>query len=323
MVVTLGMPAATTPAPRIPRPLAFGLAFVAGLAMSVQAHINGQLGLALGSGIVAATLSFGGGVALLAVALVFSRGIRAGISTVRQAISAGRTSWLFTLAGSAGAAFVLSQSTVSPILGLGMFTVAFVCGLTAGGLIMDRFGIGPSGRKGITPLRLTGAILGICAVGIAVSGSLTASGVTAAVLVPLACGVGVAWQQAANGRLTAVSHNAWSTTFINFGVGLGVLLCGTTIVVCLTHPVLTFPTNAWLYTGGPVGIVFIAIASIVVRHIGILVYGLCATTGQLVSALAFDAIDPNAGAISPALVVAVVVVATGAALASLSGLRRA
>ena len=312
------------PLRRTPRVIAFSLAFIAGLAMSLQAHINGALGTELGSGIAAATLSFAGGVLLLVIATLVSARIRRGIVTIRRAISAHSTSWSFTLAGSAGAAFVLSQSTVSPLLGLGNFTVAFVCGLTVGGLVMDRFGIGPAGRQPLTLLRLGGAVLGITAVIIATTNSQSVHGPTVALLVPVACGIGVAWQQAANGRLTAVGNNPWSTTLINFCVGFGFLLVGTAIVCALSHPVIRLPTNPWLYLGGPVGIVFIAIASIVVRHIGILVYGLCATTGQLASAVAFDVFSPSSTTsptMSATVVLSVVVVAVGAALASLSGIR--
>lgn len=306
----------------IPRPFAYVLAFVAGLAMSLQAHINGELGVALGSGIVAATLSFGGGVILLGIAALASARIRGGLRAIRRAIASQQTSWMFTLAGAAGAAFVLSQSTVAPVLGLGTFTVAFVCGLTVGGLVMDRFGIGPAGHKPVTLMRLVGAFLGLSAVVISTVGSTWNQPVSLGILVPVICGVGVSWQQAANGRLTAVGENAWATTLINFSVGFGLLLGATALILSLTRPVLDFPTNPWLYVGGPVGIVFIAIASIVVRHIGILVYGLCATTGQLVSALAFDAFAPSGSTVSVALIAGVVVVAAGASLASLSGLRR-
>jgi transporter family-2 protein len=307
---------------RIPRPLAYALAFVAGLAMSLQAHINGELGVALGSGIVAATLSFAGGVVVLAIAALASARIRLGIRSIRLALVAKQTSWMFTLAGAAGAAFVLSQSTVAPILGLATFTVAFVCGLTMGGLIMDRFGIGPAGHKPVTLARLAGAFLGVSAVVITSVGSTWTHPVTLGLIVPIICGVGVSWQQAANGRLTAVGQNAWATTLINFSVGFGLLLAATGIILSITRPVLVFPPNPWLYVGGPVGIVFIAIASIVVREIGILVYGLCATTGQLVSALAFDAIFPSGGVVSGALIAGVIVVAAGASLASLSGRSR-
>jgi transporter family-2 protein len=304
---------------RIPRSVAFVLAFVAGLAMSLQAHINGELGVALGSGIVAATLSFGGGVIVLGVAALASHRIRSGLRTIRLAIASKQTSWMFTFAGAAGAAFVLSQSTVAPVLGLATFTVAFVCGLTVGGLVMDRLGIGPAGHKPLTLARLAGAFLGVSAVVITSVGSTWTNSVSLGIIVPVICGVGVSWQQAANGRLTAAGQNAWATTLINFSVGFGLLLAAAAIILSVTQPVLDFPANPWLYVGGPVGIVFIAIASIVVREIGILVYGLCATTGQLVSALAFDAFVSSGPTVSVALIAGVVVVAAGASLASLSG----
>lgn len=303
----------------IPLWLAYALAVTAGVAMTTQAHVNGLLGADIDSGVVAAALSFAGGLCVLLVISLVSRRVRAGLITTRKAIGRHDISWGFTLAGTAGAAFVFSQSAVSPIIGLAMFSVSFVCGLTVGGLLMDVLGIGPAGRRPITWLRLLGAALGVAAVFVAVSGSLSASQGNPIVVIPAVFGVGVAWQQAANGRLTQVNRNPWSTTLINFGVGFGVLLIGVAATAVIIGLPTHLPLNPWLYIGGPVGIAFIAIASVVVRYIGILVYGLCATTGQLVSAIAFDALDPASPGVAVSVVVGAVMVAAGTAVASLSG----
>lgn len=302
----------------IPLWLAYSLAVLAGVAMSTQAHINGLLGSALGDGLVAAGLSFAGGlIVLMGIALVSQR-VRAGLTATRDAITRREIPWSFTLAGAAGAAFVFSQSAVSPVLGLALFSVSFVCGLTIGGLVMDVLAIGPAGRRAITPLRLLGAGLGVAAVFIAVSGTWNFDGPIWIVFVPAVFGVGVSWQQAANGRLTQANRNPWSTTLINFGIGFGVLLIGVIAVSSIRGLPSEFPTNPWLYVGGPVGISFIAIASVVVRYIGVLVYGLCATTGQLVSAIAFDAFEPGGSGVTAPILAGVIVVAVGATVASLS-----
>ncbi len=303
----------------IPLWLAYALAVTAGVAMTTQAHINGLLGADIDNGVVAAALSFAGGLCVLLVITLFSRRVRAGLVATRVAIGRHEISWGFTLAGTAGAAFVFSQSAVSPVIGLAMFSVSFVCGLTIGGLVMDVLGIGPAGRRPITPLRTLGAALGIAAVVVAVSGSLSSGEGNLIVFVPALLGIGVAWQQAANGRLTQVNRNAWATTLINFGVGFGVLMIGVAANAVAVGLPTHLPLNPWLYLGGPVGIAFIAIASIVVRQIGILLYGLSATTGQLVSAVAFDALDPASQGVTAAVVVGAIMVAAGTAAASLSG----
>jgi transporter family-2 protein len=305
--------------PSIPLWLAYSLAVIAGVAMTTQAHINGLLGAELGNGIVAAALSFAGGLAVLIGIAIFSRRVRVGLRSTRRSIDTREISWVFTLAGVAGAGFVFSQSAVSPVIGLALFSVSFVCGLTIGGLLMDVWGVGPAGHRAVTPLRLLGAVLGIVAVIIAVSGSLDAQRASAMIAIPAMFGVGVAWQQAANGRLTRVNRNPWSTTLINFGVGFGALMLGVLVIAMSNGLPTRFPENPWLYVGGPVGIAFIAIASVVVRYIGILIYGLCATTGQLVSAVVFDALDSNNSGISASIVIGALVVAAGTAVASLSG----
>lgn len=299
--------------------LSYALAVCAGVAMTTQAHINSLLGASLNNGIVAAALSFAGGFLVLICIGMISRRVRAAVAATRRAISRRDISWGFTFAGTAGAAFVFSQSTVSPVIGLALFSVSFVCGLTVGGLLMDVWGIGPAGRRPITPLRIIGAALAVVAVAISVAGHIAFDQASAFLVIPAACGIGVSWQQAANGRLTHVNGNPWSTTLINFGVGFGMLMLGVIVVAFIGALPTHFPANPWLYVGGPVGIAFIAIASVVVRYIGILIYGLCATTGQLVSAVAVDSLDPSSHGVSVSVIIGAIVVAFGTALASLSG----
>nr|MDQ2697605.1 DMT family transporter [Actinomycetota bacterium] len=55
------------------------------------------------------------------------------------------------------------------------------------------------------------------------------------------------------------------------------------------------PTSPWLYTGGVVGIVFIAIGALVVTSIGTLVLGLCTIAGELVASVLLDLVVPVPG----------------------------
>ena len=53
------------------------------------------------------------------------------------------------------------------------------------------------------------------------------------------------------------------------------------------------PTEPWLYLGGSIGVVFIAIAAAVVRYTGVLLLGLSMVAGQLVGALGIDMLAPG------------------------------
>jgi len=54
------------------------------------------------------------------------------------------------------------------------------------------------------------------------------------------------------------------------------------------------PSSWWLYLGGPIGIVFISLAAVLVRVHGVLVLGLCTVSGQLGAALVLDRlVDPS------------------------------
>jgi transporter family-2 protein len=60
------------------------------------------------------------------------------------------------------------------------------------------------------------------------------------------------------------------------------------------------PGEPWLYAGGLVGIGVITVAVVVVRHVGVLVFGLASVAGQLLGAMALDTLasgSPPAAAI--------------------------
>ena len=62
---------------------------------------------------------------------------------------------------------------------------------------------------------------------------------------------------------------------------------------CRTRP---FPTNPLLYTGGIIGIAFIALSAAIVHRIGVLLLSLGMIAGQIVTALLLDVVTPGASA---------------------------
>lgn len=267
-----------------------------GALVALQTQINGELAVELGggttAGLSAALVSFGSGLGLLCLAALIFRPIRAGLSAVRAALGTGQLRPWQVVGGSAGAFLVATQGLTVATIGVALFTVAVVAGQTASSLLVDQRGLGPSGPQPVSLLRVAGAALTIVAV--ALSGSQRLGGsdpLTAAALVlallPLVAGLAIAWQQAVNGRVS-MTGGPWAATGINFAVGCSLLALATGIAVAVAGPTQPLPTTWWLYLGGPIGIVFISLAAVLVRVHGVLVLGLCTVCGQVTSALVID-----------------------------------
>ncbi|WP_019818561.1 DMT family transporter, partial [Saccharomonospora saliphila] len=138
--------------------------------MSVQSRINGQLGTELGDAVLAAVISFGGGLLILLALLPISARMRKGLGRAGSALrTGGLRPWHF-LGGLAGATYVLGQSVTVVLIGVAMFTVGVVAGQTVSGLVVDKVGIGPAGRQAPSWPRVLGAVLTVVAVAGAVGG---------------------------------------------------------------------------------------------------------------------------------------------------------
>ena len=270
-------------------------AVLVGVLTAIQSRVNGELGRALADGYLAAVISFGSGLLILAVALAVwtpgRRGLRAAFGSVRE----GSTPWWYLCGGAGGALFVLSQGITGAILGVALFTVAVVCGQTISGLAIDRNGIGHTPPAAITVTRLVGSALALVAVGVAVSAGFGGDIPAWMLLLPFVSGLAVAVQQAVNGQVRRVAGSAFTATFMNFLVGTTVLL-----IACLVHEAIVglperMPTNPLLYLGGLIGAIFIGGAVIVVRVTGVLLLGLGSVAGQLVMSLVLDLVLPAPG----------------------------
>jgi transporter family-2 protein len=279
----------------LPLWLALVLALLCGALVAIQSRINGELGSRLGDGFTAASISFGSGLVILAVALAIAPAGRRGLARVREALRDRRLRWWYVCGGAAGSFLVLSQGLAAAALGVALFTVAVVAGQTISGLVLDRVGIGPGGRRPLTAARLVGALLALVAVTWAVSAQFGGSAPVWLMLLPFIAGLGTGWQQAVNGQVRVVAESALTATFINFAVGTTVLVVLMLIRWGVGGMPHRLPTEPWLYIGGALGCVFIGVTALLVRITGVLLLGLATVAGQLVAALLLDLLLPTAG----------------------------
>ena len=295
---------------RLPALAGLPLAVGSGLAIPVQGRINGALGARLDDGIAAAAVSFSTGLlVMLTISLVLPRG-RAGLAAIIPAVRSRAFPRIYVVAGAIGALFVFAQSFTVGILGVALFTVATVTGQTVSGLLVDRLGIGPAGKKSVTAIRIIGCILTIAAVAWAVSPRFSSGGSgdgTAGLLVPLllpvAAGFLMSFQQAMNGTATLHYGTPIAATLVNFVAGCVVLWIAFAVKLAVAGPANPLPGEWWYYLGGPMGCVFIGLGALLVRSLGVLVTGLGMIAGQLLGSLALDLALPAPGTVvAPATV---------------------
>ena len=270
-----------------------GFAMVAGVALAVQSRINGELAVRLADPIGAATVSFGSGLLVLAVLVPLLPAGRAGLGRLRSALREGRIRPWQCVGGMCGGFLVATQGLTVPTLGVAVFIVALVAGQSSSSLLVDRAGAGPAGPQPVTTARLAGAVVTICAVLLAVGDRIGHPSALALAVLPLAAGLGIAWQQAVNGHVRAVSGSALVAGLVNFVMGTAVLLVAFAVSVAVRGLPAHVPEGPWwLYAGGTIGIVFIALGAAVVRYTGVLLLGLGMIAGQVTGALLVDELVP-------------------------------
>lgn len=272
--------------------LALSGAVAVGALTALQARVNGQLGRRLDDGFVAAVVSFGSGllvmIALSAIVPAGRRGMRALVRGVRT-----RTIPVWMLVGGfAGAFAVATQSLAVAIIGVSLFTVGSIAGQTLSALILDRVGYGPAGVVAVTMPRVAGGALALVAVAISLQGGVLERVPWWMLVMPVIAGAGIAWQQATNGRLRQRVGTPLTATFVNFLGGTAILLVAAAIHAVVAGLPTRWPADPWLYTGGAIGVVYIFLSAAIVVHTGVLLLGLGAVAGQLVTAFVLDAAWP-------------------------------
>ena len=272
-------------------PISIILAFVAGIAATLQAGVSGQLARELNDGIMAALISNIGGTLFTGLFLLNPEVRKKGKKLFQDVVSGKFAKWQL-LGGVAGAIYISTASSTVSIIGTGLFTVVLVASQNMSGIVVDRFGLSSGSRKKITPKRSIAVVIGIVAVLLSVSdfqGKILWIPIAAVVM----AGLAVTVQFALNGRVTKAA-NSQVSAFINFPMSL--------ITVSLTLIVMnlfgknwnTWPNQWWLYTAGFLGAVVVYLAAATIRTLGVLLFGLASVAGQLITSIALDVILPNA-----------------------------
>lgn len=271
---------------------------IAGALVALQSRANGGLSKELGDPYVTAAVSFSSSLVLLLAVLVFAPKSRAGIRAIVVEVRTRKLPWWMLTGGAFGAFFVFGASLAGPVIGLAIFTVGIVAGQVFSGILIDRFGIGPSGRLDPTALRILGTILAVIAVVVSVISDLQDPHADLAdlwlVVVPFLAGVGASWQSAANGRLKATARSAISSTFFNYILGATLLLIVAGVSIGVNGWPTAWPSDPLLYIGGLLGPLFIAFSALLVRTAGVLLLSMSNVAGQLIAAVAFEAWLPLA-----------------------------
>lgn len=285
---------ASLPAGRtLPAGLGLSGAVLVGVLTAIQARVNGQLGLRLGDGFMAAAISFGSG--LLAL-LVLSAALPVGRRGMRALATGVRTRsipWWMLAGGAAGAFTVATQGLAVAVIGVSLFTVGVVAGQTLSGLLLDRIGFGPAGVVAVTVPRLVGGALALVAVAISLQGGVLERVPFWMLVMPVIAGIGIAWQQATNGRLRQRVGTPLTATFVNFLGGTVILVIAAVLHVSLVGaPHGSLPAEPWFYLGGVIGVIYIFLSAALVARTGVLLLGLGSVAGQLVSAFLLDALWP-------------------------------
>jgi transporter family-2 protein len=262
----------------------------AGGLLGLQGRINGELGRHLHSAIAAATVSFCVGTALLACYVAVRD--RASLRRLRR-LRRRDVTWWWWLGGLAGAAVVASTAQGVPEIGVALVTVCVVAGTTVGALAVDQAGLGPGGAQRATVMRIAGALLAVAAVALGVVGDRHASVRPALFAALFLAGAASAAQQAANGQLRRTTRSTAVASLVSFTGGTLGLLVASTVRGDLTG--VSWPGQWWLYVGGALGAVYIALASAAVGEVGVLRLSLATVAGQLVAAVVLDVAWPAPG----------------------------
>jgi transporter family-2 protein len=265
------------------------LAVIGGLAIAVQARVNGSLAQALQNGLLAALISFAGGWLVLLVVVLSRQSGRDGLLRLRDALRHRRIRWWECIGGISGAMLVGSQGLAVATIGVAVFTVAVVIGQVVSSMVIDHLGVGPGVSKPLTSTRVAGAAVGVIAVTVAVSHRFTSPGSLWLAVLPLVAGLMMGWQQAVNGLVREAAAHSVATILVNFTAGTAAL----TLVNLVARGGVPggFPSDWWLYLGGLLGIAGVGGAIVSVRFIGVLMVGLCGVCGQLIGAVLLDAVS--------------------------------
>ncbi len=266
--------------------------------IALQARANGELSHRIDNAPQAALVSFSSGLLFVGIYALFSPQIKSGIRRLRAAVNEGRIPVWRLFAGALGGSFVAIQTTVVPLIGVAVYSVASIAGQTATSLLVDRVGFTGGGPKLISRRRVGAALITVIAVLVSVADKIEAHSFSfLAVTLAVFAGALVGVQRALNGQINEHTDHSYATSLLNFINGSSFLLLFVLFLLAIGKIELQPLPNGpwWIYTGGVIGVIYIAATSLIVQHLGVLTFTLFSVGGQLFGSLLLDLYAPSEG----------------------------
>ena len=280
----------------------------------------------MGDSLEAALVSFSTGLLFVSGIALVRQDVRAGFRQIFTAINLNKMpAWTIT-AGVLGASFVAMQTYVVPIAGVALFTVASLAGQTTISLWVDKSALSGGTKTLITKRRVVAAIITVLAVVLSAWDRFELSNFSIIALgLAFFAGSWVGVQRALNGRINSHSNKSFATSWLNFITGTSFLLLLLLLRSLFTdHSILNFQTAPlWMFLGGSIGVIYIALSSHIVQHLGVLEFTLFSVGGMLIGSLLIDLLLPTPGTvISPFLIAGIALTYLGVVVNGQSRLSR-
>ena len=285
------------------------LSALSGVLIAAQSRINGALSEQMGDSLEAAIVSFSSGLLFVSLIALSRKDVRDGFKAIFIAVKQTNLPPLTLAAGALGASFVAMQTYVVPIAGVALFTVASLAGQTGISLWVDKLGLSGGAKSLITKRRVIAALITVIAVMVSAWDRFSMSDFSiTAIGLALFAGSWVGVQRALNGRINSFSNKSFATSLLNFITGTSFLLFLLLLRSVFTdHSINNFTSApSWMFLGGTVGVIYIALSAHIVQHLGVLEFTLFSVGGMLVGSLLIDLVFPTPGTvISPYLIVGI------------------
>lgn len=282
------------------------LAILSGVMIAFQARANGELSAAMGNSLQAALISFSSGLLIITIVTLFSRRIKDGMRKLYHASRKGEIPKWRLFAGMLGGSFVAIQTNIVPIIGVALYSVASIAGQALTSLLVDRIGITAGGPKAVSARRIGAALITVVAVAVSVVDRIDDGDFSFfAVLLAILAGAFVGVQRALNGQINEYSGESYATSLLNFIMGTTFLTIFLALAILVSDLSLSpLPSGPWwIYTGGVIGVVYIAFTALIVQHLGVLTFTVLSVGGQLAGSLIIDLANPaTSGQVGWALV---------------------
>jgi len=141
------------------------MAFAAGLGITLQTTLNGQLAKGVGGDSVAAALfSFTAGAVCIGIYSL----VRGGIASSLIAITA--QPWWSLMGGVLGSCALLSYVVLAPRIGLSALLGLAIAGQIISALLIDHFGLLGATERPVSMIKLVGTVVMLIGLGIALLG---------------------------------------------------------------------------------------------------------------------------------------------------------